>query len=635
MEHFSNILSRYWGYDSFRPLQYEIIRSVAEGKDTLALMPTGGGKSITFQVPALAGEGICIVVTPLISLMKDQVENLIKRGIKAVAVFSGMSRYEMDVSLDNCIYGNYKFLYVSPERLGTELFRARVVKMPVNLIAVDEAHCISQWGYDFRPSYLQISRLRELLPDVPVLALTATATPKVADDIQEKLLFRKKNLLKKSFARENLRYIVRNTEDKIKQLLRVVQGVGGSGIVYVRSRKKTGEIADYLLRNGISAESYHAGLKMDLRNEKQNDWRNDKTDVIVATNAFGMGIDKPDVRFVVHMDLPDSLEAYFQEAGRAGRDGEASFAVLLYNESDKISVKQRMKVNFPGLDLVKRVYQALGSYFRVPYGGGRDMVFDFNLLDFSSSYSFHPLTAYSCLKTLEKAGYIELTDEVNNPSRIFFTTGRDELYRFQVANASFDSFIKLLLRSYSGVFSGFVPIDEEFLARKASVSRDIVYQYLTSLAKQKIIQYVPSKKTPLIVFTTERMDENSLYLSTSSYKERKKRYEERVYAMLSYATTGGKCRSRMLLAYFGEDDAPECGICDYCNSRNGEELSRYEADMIEENIRAVLRHGNVLLDELVDLLDHPPEKALKVIRWLIDNKKLVYGEGNIVKWAED
>jgi len=634
VENFSHILSRYWGFDYFRPLQYEIISSVAEGKDTLALMPTGGGKSITFQVPALATDGICVVVTPLISLMKDQVENLVKKGIKAVAVFSGMSRFEIDVSLDNCIYGNYKFLYVSPERLGTEIFRARVVKMPVNLIAVDEAHCISQWGYDFRPSYLQISRLRDLLPEVPVLALTATATPRVADDIQEKLLFRKKNLLKKSFERENLRYIVRNTEDKMKQLLRVVQGVKGSGIVYVRSRKKTGEIAAFLVKNGVSADSYHAGIKMDLRNEKQNDWSDGRTDVIVATNAFGMGIDKPDVRFVVHMDLPDSLESYFQEAGRAGRDGNAAFAVLLYNESDKKSVQQRMRVNYPGLDEVKRVYHALGSYLRVPYGGGRDAVFDFNLVDFASSYKFHSLTAYSCLKTLEKAGYIELTDEVNNPSRIFFITGRDELYRFQVANAQFDSFIKLLLRSCSGVFSGFVAIDEEFLARKASVSRDLVYQYLTSLSSQKIIQYVPAKKTPLIVFITERMDENSLYLSTSSYRERKKRYEERLYNMLDYASSKNRCRSRLLLAYFGEDDAGNCGNCDYCNSRNGEDLSRYEFDMIEENIRAVLRHGNVMLDELVDLLDHPPEKTLKVIRWLIDNEKLLCGDDNLVRWAE-
>jgi len=634
VEVYRKILQRYWGHDTFRPLQEEIIQSVAEGKDTLALMPTGGGKSITFQVPVMAHEGICIVVTPLIALMKDQVANLVKRGIKAMAVYSGLTVREIDVALDNCIYGDYKFLYVSPERLGTELFRARVAKMPVNLIVVDEAHCISQWGYDFRPSYLQISRLRELLPGIPVLALTATATPDVVDDIQEKLHFGEKNVLKKSFERENLRYIVKNTEDKTKQMLKVIRGVGGQGIVYVRNRKKTVEIADFLAKNNVAAEAYHAGMKMELRNEKQKDWSKSKTDVIVATNAFGMGIDKPDVRFVIHMDLPDSIESYFQEAGRAGRDGKVAFAVLLYNDSDKISMDRRIQVNFPSIEYVKRVYHALGSYLRVPYGGGKENVYDFNLLDFASTYKFHPLTTYSSLKILQRAGYIELTDEVNNPSRIFFITGRDELYRFQVENASFDSFIKLLLRSYSGVFSGFVPIDEEFLARKASVSRDVVYQYLKTLSRQKIIQYIPAKKTPLIVFTTERMDEGSLFISTSDYTERKKRFEKRAYYMLQYAKDSYRCRSRTLLAYFGETGAKACGTCDVCNNRNDLNLSKYEVDVIEEKIRETVKHGKVLLDELVDLLDYPPEKSLKVIRWLIDHERLVCENGNIVKYVE-
>lgn len=615
-------------------MQEEIINSVVNGRDTLALMPTGGGKSVTFQVPSMASEGICVVVTPLIALMKDQVENLLKRGIKAQAIYSGMSRSEIDIALDNCVYGGYKFIYVSPERLATDIFRERVKKMHVNLIAVDEAHCISQWGYDFRPSYRRIAELRELIPEVPVLALTATATNEVAKDIMEQLRFSAHNLIRTSFERKNLHYLVDVTEDKHRKLLELIRNIPGSGIIYARNRRKTSEIAKFLSNNRIRADYYHAGLGSELRTLKQNEWMAGKNRIIVSTNAFGMGIDKADVRFVIHFDMPDSLEAYFQEAGRAGRDGKIAFAVLLYNESDKTNADKRVVVRFPELDVVRQVYQALGSYFQIPYGGGKGAVLDFNIMDFAARYKLNVMSCYYSIKALEAEGYLELTDEINSPSKIHFTVSRDDLYRFQVANAAFDSFIKLLLRTYSGIFSGYAGIDEEFLARKTSSSRDIVYQYLVRLDKLNIIDYIPRRKSPLIIFNTERLDERSLFLSSSSYTDRKERYISKLQSVYNYASSAGRCRSIMLLDYFGERDADRCGNCDVCTEKNELDISRYEFELITEQVREIIRHGNLMPDELVDILEYPSDKSITVIRWLLDNGRIRQEPDGIIKWND-
>ncbi len=634
MDIYSQILNRYWGFSSFRPLQEEIIRSVAEGRDTLALMPTGGGKSLTFQIPALMSEGICIVVTPLIALMRDQVENLVKRGIKALAVYSGMSRAEIDIALDNCVYGDYKFLYVSPERLGTEIFRERVKKMKVILVAVDEAHCISQWGYDFRPAYLQIVSLRELLPGVPVLALTATATADVVDDIQQKLSFSAPNVIRTSFERKNLHYLVEATEDKHRKLLDIISCIPGSGIVYARSRRKTAELARFLSNNRIRATFYHAGLPSSSRTARQNDWMKGRARVIVATNAFGMGIDKSDVRFVIHFDLTDTLEAYFQEAGRAGRDGKVAFAVLLYDESDSSNAAKRVAMKFPEKQVIKQVYQSLGSYYQIPYGGGKGTILEFNIADFASRYKLNVMTAWYSLKALETEGYIELTDEINSPPKIHFTVSRDELYRFQVANAAFDGFIKLLLRTYSGVFSGFSAIDEDFLARKTRTDRDVVYRYLVRLNNLNIIKYIPQRRSPLLIMNTERLDANSLYISSSDYRIRKERYMSKLMSVVRYASSSGNCRSVMLLDYFDEKDVPRCGNCDVCRKEDSSGVGRVEFDLIRSSIQEIIRHGNYTPDELPAKTDFPPEKTIKVIRWLLDNGQLERGEDGFVRWRE-
>ena len=563
--------------------------------------------------------------------MKDQVDNLLKKGIRAMAIYTGMSRNEIDISLDNCVYGDYKFLYVSPERLGTDIFRERVKKMKVCLIAVDEAHCISQWGYDFRPAYLKIAELRKLLPGVPVLGLTATATDNVIDDIQEKLLFSVPNVIRSSFERKNLHYIVSKTEDKHRQLLNIVKEVPGSGIVYARNRRRTSEIARFLSNNGVRADYYHAGLGAESRSYKQTEWMNGKCRVIVATNAFGMGIDKADVRFVMHFDLPDTLEAYFQEAGRAGRDGKLAFAVLLFNEADKANMEKRKSVKFPEMDVIRQVYQALGSYFQIPYGGGKGAVLDFNIMDFASGYKLNVMTAWYSLKALEAEGYLELTDEVSNPSKIHFVVDREDLYRFQVANAAFDSFIKLLLRTYSGVFSGFVAIDEDFIAKKASATRDIVYQYLLRLDSLKIINYIPKRKSPLIILHTERLDQNSLFLSSSSYNNRKESYVSRLNSVWSWAASTTRCRSKVLLEYFGEKDAGPCGNCDVCSKKDFAGLSHFEFGLISENIMEIIRHGNVMSDELADMVDYPFENTLKVLRWLIDSGQVIIRSDNSLK----
>jgi len=633
MEDFNQILNRYWGYDAFRSLQLDIIKSVAAGKDTLGLMPTGGGKSITFQVYSLSRKGICIVITPLIALMKDQVENLQRKGIRALKIHSGMSQMEIKVTLDNAVWGDYKFLYVSPERLNSEYFKERLAKMDVNLIAVDEAHCISQWGYDFRPSYMNIIQLRELLPGVTFLALTATATPKVVEDIQEKLGFEKRKVLSMSFQRENLSYLVRHREDKMGYLLETLKSVKGSGIVYSRSRKGTREIAAELRKNKISADFYHAGLSTGVRHEKQDDWLAGKTRVIVATNAFGMGIDKPDVRFVIHADPPDSLEAYFQEAGRAGRDGKKAAAVLLFNNADVTKLKKHVTVAFPEPENIKRIYQALCNYLQVAEGFGKGQSFEFSLQDFAQNFRFQQAMVYNSLKILQREGYLEFTEEMDNPSRIYFTVSRDDLYKFQVANESFDIFIKLILRSYTGLFNGYVNIDEELLARRAGLDRDTVYNYLTHLRKSKIIDYVPRNRNPFIYFSKERISLNRLKITKENYEYRKKDFLDRVGAVIHYATSKTTCRSQLLLQYFGENDSPECGICDVCRAMQQIGLTSFDFNEISKQVKKILETPGTYENLLLKLKGNR-EKSMEVLKWLLDNKRIVFRVDQKLEWNE-
>ncbi len=634
MDFYRQLLVKYWGYGSFRPLQEEIILSVVNGNDTLALMPTGGGKSITFQIPALAKEGICLVITPLIALMRDQVENLNSRGIKAVAIHSGLTKREIDIALDNCIFGDYKFMYLSPERIATDIFRARAGKMKVNLVAIDEAHCISQWGYDFRPSYLKIADLREYLTgSPPFLALTATATTDVVDDIQEKLGFREKNLLKKSFERKNLVYLVRNVENKVGYVLESISKIQGSGIIYTRSRKRTEEVANLLAKSNVSSDYYHAGLDNDIRNKKQEAWQKGRIRIMVATNAFGMGIDKPDVRFVIHYDLPDTIEAYFQEAGRAGRDGNRAYAVLLYNNSDKVKAERRIEQNFPEIKEIKDVYEALGNYLKIPYEGGKFEAFDFNIYDFISHYKFNLINAYSSLKFLQKEGYIELTDELSNKSKIFFTVSRDDLYNFQLSNEQYDAFIKLILRNYTGVFTNYTKIDEKTLAKKTGTDVDKVYKLLNRLKYYKIIDYIPYKKTPMVIYTEERLKRKSLYISPENYKQRKKQYIRKINAVINYATNQNKCRSVQLLEYFGEKNAYRCGHCDACNQRNELDLSKYQFDLIIEQLKDNLKENSCTLEELVENIEYKKEKVVKVIHWLLDHNKIQKNRDDTYSWV--
>jgi len=626
------ILTKYWGYTSFKPLQEEIIRSVLEKKDTLGLMPTGGGKSITFQVPGIALEGVCLVVTPLIALMKEQVARLNSLEIKALALHSGMTKEEIEITLDNCIYGDYKFLYVSPERITSPLFRMKALRLNVSLVAIDEAHCISQWGYDFRPSYLRIVELRELLQtDPPFLALTASATPKVIDDIIEKLAFRTRNVLRTSFERKNISYIVRKVEDKSTYLLNTLGKVKGSGIIYVRSRKKAREVAEMISSKGYSSDYYHAGLPQELRDRKQAAWSSDQVRIMVATNAFGMGIDKADVRFVIHWDIPESIESYFQETGRAGRDNKPSWAVLLYSDADISRLKESVSHKFPPIEKIKDVYELLCNFLRIPVGSGKDTVHDFNMQEFVAQYHLPVIETYNSLAFLQREGYIEFTEEINNPSRVHFTVGRDDLYKFQVANESYDKFIKILLRSYTGMFTEYVPINEDALAKKAGMTRETVYQYLVRLSSMNILHYIPGKKTPLVIFTEERLDRKALFISPENYLHVKEKYLLRLEKMLEYAESQTRCRSVMLLEYFGEE-ADRCGNCDVCRKRNELELSKYEFDLILEEIKSVLIKENPDARELVRKINYPEEKVIKVIQWLLDHNKIKQNEDMKLAW---
>jgi ATP-dependent DNA helicase RecQ len=632
IELYKEILTRYWGFTSFKPLQEEIIRSVADGKDTLGLMPTGGGKSITFQVPALAQEGICLVITPLIALMKEQVNRLNKLEIKSIAIHSGMSGEEIEIALENSIYGDYKFLYVSPERISTKMFQAKVARLNLSLVAIDEAHCISQWGYDFRPSYLKIASLRDHISEkVPFLALTASATTQVIDDIMKKLAFREKNVLRTSFDRKNISYLVRKVEDKGTYLIKTLSKAKGSGIVYVRSRKRCKEVAELLVANGVSADFYHAGLPDELRDKKQASWTTGETRVIVATNAFGMGIDKSEVRFVIHWDIPDSVENYFQESGRAGRDNKPAFAVLLYSPADKSRLIDTIRKKFPPVEKIKDIYEALCNYLQVPLGSGKDNVFDFNMAEFVSKYRLPVIETFNSMQFLQREGYMEFTEEINNPSRVHFIVGRDDLYKFQVANESFDGFIKLLLRSYTGMFTEFVPVNEEDLSRKSAATRDTIYQYLVKLSSLNIIRFIPGKKTATVFFTEERLVRKALMISPDNYLHVKEKYEFRLNKMVEYADSDHHCRSQFLLDYFGEE-ADRCGICDVCRERNELDLSKYEFDMILEEIKNVLGEKNPDAEELVKMIENSEDKVIRVIRWLLDHNKIIQDKDHKLTW---
>lgn len=622
-ELFHNILKQYWGYDSFRPLQLDIIESVWNSKDTLGLMPTGGGKSLTFQVPALGMEGICLVITPLIALMKDQVDNLKDQGIKAAAIYSGMSRNEIIATLENCIFGDYKFLYVSPERLGSDLFQAKLQAMNVSLLVVDEAHCISQWGYDFRPAYLQIAEVRNSLPHVPVLALTATATHAVIKDIQTKLQFKQKNLFRMSFERKNLSYVVRHAENKTTHLIHILKSVPGTAIVYVRSRRKTKEIAVELQQAGFSADYYHAGLSNEEKILKQNKWKDDECRIIVSTNAFGMGIDKPDVRLVIHTDLPNSLEEYYQEAGRAGRDGERSYATILYSEEDTHKMRKRISDSFPKKKFIKRVYQALGNYYQVAVGSGYNAIYDFNLYDFCRAYEFPFLQTHHALQILELSGYIEYTEEVDSRSRARILVDRNEMYNLNISKAN-EELIFAMLRNYTGLFIEDVYIDEGMLASIVNKTRDEVYQLLTQLAKTRYISYIPQKKTPFIIFTTSREDIQHVSIPRSAYEDRHARFKSRISSMIDYVEKNDICRSRMLLIYFDEKNPTDCGECDVCRKKTKTGLNNYEYLKIKKAIFEALKDKEELpLDTLIESLQEFEEENIhKVISFLIDQKKI-------------
>lgn len=625
-------LARYWGFTSFRPMQEEIIESVVSGSDVVGLLPTGGGKSVTYQLPPVAGEGLCLVITPLIALMKDQVVRLKTMNIKAMAIHSGMTREEVEISLDNCLYGDYRLLYVSPERLQTPMFRARLPRFNFTLVAVDEAHCISQWGYDFRPSYLHISEIRDMMnEDVPFLALTATATPRVVDDIISRLKMKNPKVHRTSFRRPNITYMVREVEDKNTYVLRSLKKEQGSGIIYVSSRKRAKEVAEMLVANNIKADFYHAGLPQEMRDRKQTSWSAGETRVIVATNAFGMGIDKADVRFVIHWDCPDSVEAYYQESGRAGRDGKPSFSVLLWSQDEKRKLADSVRIKFPPVERIKDVYEAIGNFYQLPVGSGRNSVHDFDLWKFVSAFRFSVTETYNSLNFLQKEGYLEFTDEINNPSRVHFVVTRDDLYKFQVANEEYDRFIKLLLRTYSGMFSEFVPVNEENLAARSGLTREAIYQYLLRLSSQGIIHFIPGKKSPLVIFTEERLDRSHLRISPELYLKVKENYIERVARITDYAENKTRCRPAFLAAYFGEESG-RCGLCDTCQERNELELSKYEFDLIIDKIKELLAEKPLRPEELEEQIDLPREKSIKVIRWLLDHEKLVYDSDHRLTW---
>ncbi|MGI6231316.1 MAG: RecQ family ATP-dependent DNA helicase [Prevotella sp.] len=633
-DQFLNILKTYWGYNGFRSIQRDIIESIAKGNDTLGLMPTGGGKSITFQVPALAKDGVCLVITPLIALMKDQVQHLRQLGIRADAIYTGMSRTEIVKTLENAIFGGVKFLYVSPERLSSPLFLNKLKRIKLCFITVDEAHCISQWGYDFRPSYLHISDIRKLKPDAPILALTATATPEVIDDIQERLDFKKKNVFRMSFERKNLAYVVRDTNDKPGQLIHILKSVKGSAIVYVRSRIRCKKISDLLEENGISSTYYHAGLEQTVKDQRQQEWQEDKKRIMVATNAFGMGIDKPDVRLVIHYDSPDTVEAYFQEAGRAGRDGKKAYAVLLWgNTSDIRKLHTRIEATYPPKDFIRDVYEHLAYFFEIGVGSGSHHLFQFNLDLFCHNFKYFPTWVDSALNLLTSAGYIRYERDPEAQARLKFTIDRHELYRLNEGTPIEDAVITTVLRLYAGVFTDYVFIDEALIALRSGATRDQVYQTLKSLSNRHILHFIPQRKTPSITYLQDRVDAEDIILDKDIYDDRKEMYRKHIEAMIEYASNNSVCRSRMLLRYFGEMDSHDCHVCDVClNNKFGtnknrqtnqvEDLRTDQEDSIKKKILGLLADGQKHdIKEFTGLMI-PQKQIGETLQYLINEEEI-------------
>jgi ATP-dependent DNA helicase RecQ len=634
---YQDILKRYWGYDDFRGIQRHIIESIGSGHDTLGLMPTGGGKSITFQVPALAQEGTCIVITPLIALMKDQVDHLRRRGIKAAAIYSGLTREEIILTLENAIFGGIKLLYVSPERLSSELFQTKLRHMKVSFITVDEAHCISQWGYDFRPSYLQIAQIRKLLPQVPVLALTATATPQVVDDIQQKLSSKASatsasgfNVFKMSFERKNLAYVVRHADDKIGQLIHILKSMKGSAIVYARSRRRTKEYAEIINEAGITATFYHAGLDASTKDQRQRAWQENTQRVMVATNAFGMGIDKPDVRLVVHVDCPDSIEAYFQEAGRAGRDGQKAYAVLLYNRADERKLQKRITDSFPDKDYIRQVYEHLAYYYQIGVGSGYGFTFEFNIDKFCHNFHHFPIQVDASLKILQRAGYLEYTEEQDNQARVMFTVSRNDLYRLENNSENEEKVITALLRNYGGLFTDYNYIDEAYLASVTQLEPQQVYLTLKSLSQRHILHFIPQRKTPYIRYTQRREDMEYIQIMPEVYEARKQQFEQRIHAMIQYASCDEICRSRQLLRYFGEENDHDCGQCDVCLSHRAEGLvSELRLTAAAQRILQLLADRQAHHITEIKSIELPESELDAALRYLTDEEQIRQEDGFI------
>lgn len=629
------ILIKYWGFSSFRPLQEDIILSVLEGNDTLALLPTGGGKSICYQVPALAMEGMCLVITPLIALMKDQVEGLQKRGIKAEAIHSALNQYQIERIRDNAVNGELKFLFVSPERLISDGFTEFLINCKICLLAVDEAHCVSQWGYDFRPPYLRIAEIRPYLHNVPVLALTATATAEVKVDIQDKLQFRKRNLLQKSFERKNLAYVVLKEENKIGRLLKIVNSLPGSGIVYVRSRKRTVEISGFLAKNKISSAAYHAGMSTPDRSKQQDHWMKNQIRVIVSTNAFGMGIDKPDVRFVVHYDVPENIEAYFQEAGRAGRDEKKAFAVLMFEDSDLMDAADALQNAYPEIDFIKTVYNALGNYYQIPLGNGCGRSFDFDIHHFCDQYQLNGVQTFSALGFLERQGLITQSPAMHKPSELMFSISAPDLYQFQVERKQYDPFIKAISRLYGGLHTIPQKIHELQIARKTGLKVENVIALLHQLHKMQVVTYWPQSNKPQITYNTERLDKNNISISKEVYSELKSRAHKRLDAILNYASTTNRCRSQLLLQYFGES-VKRCGQCDYCLQRNKAELSEYEFRIALEGIKPIITSQPIRIDDLFNQLPQiAAENIIKTVQHLLETGKIIQTEDGMYSWNKN